>query len=153
MGALVVVALAAAGGSTVLRKERTAPSAPSVVVPVTGVLLEVGGPGDIPPRGVAGTVRLRAADGTVTEAVAATGGRFNLSVPPGRYIATGAPRGYVLNDPSSEFVGGPSDVRTGSSSDVVTFPDNARPPMCAADAPIAVPSGGLDDVQVICQIR
>lgn len=154
VGGLVVVALAAVGGPALLRQERTAPSAPSVGVPVTGALLQVGGPGGIPPRGVAGTVHFLAADGTVTEAVTKTDGRFSISVPPGRYVATGTPRGRGTGSPSSVSRSNPPHVATGSSSDAVTtIPDNARPPICEADAPVTVPPDGLDDVQVICQVR
>ncbi|MET7421545.1 hypothetical protein [Dactylosporangium sp. NPDC005555] len=153
-GALIALALTAAGVPALMRQERTAPSAPSAGVPVTGTLLQVGGPGGIPPRGIAGTVHFQATDGTVTEVLAKIDGRFSLSVPPGRYVATGTPRGHGTSNPSSVFVSNPPEVPTGNSSGAVTtIPDGARLPVCEADAPITVSSGGLDDVQVICQVR
>ncbi|WP_157411301.1 hypothetical protein [Actinoplanes rectilineatus] len=56
---------------------------------VSGVLLRTGGPAGTADQGIAGTVLLQAADGTITSAVADTSGRFHVTVPPGTYQVTG----------------------------------------------------------------
>jgi hypothetical protein len=94
-------------------------------VTVTGSLQWVGGPPDTPPRGVPGTVRFRADDGTITPTTTSGDGRFTVTVTAGRYVVTGTP--------------GPGDPQ--------------QPPTCRAETPVTVPADGLTGVEVNCHIR
>lgn len=75
---------------------------PAVGQTVTGMLVRVGGPatqlGPPPPLPLPGTVVARNAGGQQFTATAGNGGRFELSLPPGRYWLTGhSPQVWVNN--------------------------------------------------------
>ncbi|MEV8516592.1 hypothetical protein [Dactylosporangium sp. NPDC051484] len=143
IGAAMLLALSAVGGSVLFKQQPTVPSAPSDGAVVTGVLLTVGGPVGTPSGGLAGTVEFQAADGTVTAAEAASDGRFSITVSPGQYIVTGDPLGVVP----------PSLIIENSSGVVTSRSPSAGYSRCRADAPVTVPASGLSGVQVICHIR
>ncbi|MFG2043984.1 hypothetical protein [Dactylosporangium sp. NPDC048998] len=131
-GAVLALALAAAGGSMLFRQEQGAPAASGDRVVVTGTLLQVGGDaldsGDVLKRGIAGMVQFQSANGTAIDAPAANDGRFSIMVPPGQYTVTGRPH-YAVASSSLDFS------------------------FCQADEPVIVPGDGLSGVQVICNIR
>ncbi|MEU4155512.1 hypothetical protein [Actinoplanes sp. NPDC026670] len=83
-------------------------------VTVTGSLQQVGGPMDTPPRGIPGTIRFQAEDGTITATTAAETGRFTISVPTGRYVVTGSP----TDSPQTCQASAPVTVPTDGSPDV-----------------------------------
>jgi hypothetical protein len=99
-GAAVLV-VAAGGGSLFMTHDapgpdvtrRPAGAVPVAGVPVSGALQQIGGPAGTGPRGIAGTVHFRSADGTVTSAGVTADGRFTATVPAGTYQVTGTPAG------------------------------------------------------------
>jgi hypothetical protein len=132
---VALAALAMAGGASMMIPGRVPDNPGDVVrapaglltdpVTVTGSLQSIGGPQGTPPRGIPGTVRFRADDGTITPATTTDDGRFTITVTAGRYMVTGTPA--------------PGDRR--------------QPPPCQAETPVTVPTDGLTGVEVNCHIR
>jgi hypothetical protein len=103
-GAAVLIAAIAGGTSLMAQDNRpldqpgivrqpAAGGAPTAGVPVSGILQQIGGPVGIGPRKIAGTVHFQSAAGVLTSTKVTADGRFSLTVPPGRYQATGTPIG------------------------------------------------------------
>jgi hypothetical protein len=95
-------------------------------VSVHGIMRRVGGMAGFPSVGLRGRVCFEAQDGTATETVTGPDGRFTIEVPPGRYKVSGKPDGWGGGDWPKCFAWGD---------------------------PIDVPADGLDDVDVICNVR
>jgi hypothetical protein len=102
-GAAVLITAIAGGTSLMAQDNRPhdqpgivrqpAGAAPTAGVPVSGILQQIGGPVGIGPRKIAGMVHFRSAAGVLTSTKVTADGQFSLTVPPGRYQATGTPVG------------------------------------------------------------
>ena len=90
---------------------------------IVGSFLTAGGPHGFPPQHLTGTVTLTGVHGHRI-LIAVAKGKFIVSVPPGRYQATGRSPGI---DSGSEI--------------------------CSANAPVVVVAGGQSTVDVACQIK